>query len=515
MSRDGVGIPGGAVQTAAVPAMKALLAKGVFWIAITRAIGNLVTFLSMLFLARFLAPADFGLVAIASTISVIVLAVTELSLASALVYQKNASDEHFHTAFSLNLLRGLVLAVIILALAWPIAIFYGDERLANLMAALSLSALIGGTINPKLIVFSRDLIFWQEFVLGVSQKVIGFAASAVVALEFRSYWAIVVGTLAAQLAGILLSYLVIAYRPRICFTRMRELLSFSVWLTLGQAINTLNWKFDHLIIGYFLGTTTLGYYAVGENLALLPTREATMPLSQALFPGFAKLNQDIDRLRNAFQRAQALLCTLALPLGCGFALIARPLVELTMGQKWTDAVIIIQLLSGIFAFQTMIYALQPLGMAMGQTKGLLQRDVWNVAVRIPLILVGLLTNGLIGIIWARCVSGLIGIGISMAMVRKLIDVPILTQLAVNARPVISVSAMAAGAYLVGQWCGNDTEPSALICKVASVTLSGAVIYVTVLYTLWLLAGRPPGPEREAIELISKISARRFRIGGVT
>jgi hypothetical protein len=111
-------VPGIAVEAVVVPGMKELPAKGAFWIAVTRAIGNLVTFLSMLFLAGVLVPADFGLVAIASTIGMIILAVPELSLASALVYQKAPTDEHFHTAFSLNLLRGIVLAAIIL---WLIA----------------------------------------------------------------------------------------------------------------------------------------------------------------------------------------------------------------------------------------------------------------------------------------------------------------------------------------------------------------------------------------------------------
>ena len=490
-----------------IPGMKSMLAKGAFWIAATRALGNLVTLLSMLLLARFLAPADFGLVAIASTISTIILAVSELSLSSALVYHKTPTEDHFHTAFSLNLLRGVFLAAIILCLARPIASLYGDERLVTVMAVISTSAVIGGALNPKLIVFSRDLIFWQEFVLGVSQKLIGFIVAAIVAVEFQSYWALLAGMLTTQLAGTVLSYLIIAYRPRIRFSKVRELLSFSVWLTLGQAINTLNWKSDQLIIGYFLGNTTLGYYTVGESLALLPTREATLPLSQALFPSFAKLNQDLTRLRKAYERAQAFLCAVALPLGCGFALIARPLVELAMGPKWTDAVVVVQLLSCIFAFQTMIYALQPLAMAMGQTRGLLQRDLANIAVRLPLIILGLLTYGLMGIIWARCASGLIGIAISMAMVRKLLGIPILLQLAANIRPIISVMIMAAGAFMVGQWYGEGSGAGFLSGKIASVTLSGAVIYAASLYAFWRILDRPAGPEQELLDTISKITRR--------
>jgi lipopolysaccharide exporter len=54
-----------------------------------------------------------------------------------------------------------------------------------------------------------------------------------------------------------------------------------------QAVNRLNFKFDQLIVGYFLGDRLLGYYSLGDNLAALPTRESTIPLAQGLFPAFA------------------------------------------------------------------------------------------------------------------------------------------------------------------------------------------------------------------------------------
>ena len=92
-------------------------------------------------------------------------------------------------------------------------------------------------------------------------------------------------------------------------------MSFSIWVGLGQAVNTLNWRFDQLVLGYFLGNTALGYYSVGARLASLPTKEATRPVAAAAFPGFAKLAHDPERLRRAYQRAQSALMVVALPVG--------------------------------------------------------------------------------------------------------------------------------------------------------------------------------------------------------
>lgn len=146
---------------------------------------------------------------------------------------------------------------------------------------------------------------------------------------------------------------------------------------MAQPVNTLNWRFDHLVIGYFLGNVPLGYYSVGDNLTASPTRAAITPVAQTLFPAMARLTGDVQHLRQAYQRAQSLMLAVALPLGCGFAIVAEPLVLLTMGEKWSHAITIIQLLAAIFALQTLSSAVQPLAMAMGQTRMLFNRDLVN------------------------------------------------------------------------------------------------------------------------------------------
>ncbi len=160
------------------------------------------------------------------------------------------------------------------------------------MLALGFGVLLSGLANPRRIMLQRDLIFWQEFVLSVSQKIAGFVAAVAVAVIYHSYWALVIGTLVTQATNVAVSYLVLPFRPRITFQHVREFISFSAWLAAGQIVNTLNWRFDYLLVGKMLGTTALGYYSVGSNLAMTPTREATSPLTQTIYPGFASIRDD-------------------------------------------------------------------------------------------------------------------------------------------------------------------------------------------------------------------------------
>jgi O-antigen/teichoic acid export membrane protein len=486
--------------------MKVRLTRGAAWLTATRLLVNLIGFASTIALARMLLPADFGLVAIAATIAAVIGSVTELSLSSALVQHDDPDDRHFDAAWTLNVARALVLAGALAALALPVAELYADPRLVEIMLALSATTLLGGFGNPKLVVFTRDLIFWQEFVIGVSQKLLGFVVAIAIAVFYESYWALIVGGAAGQLVALVLSYVVLPYRPRLRLTGGRSLLAFSVWLTLGRTVNTVNWRSDQLFIGYFLGHGPLGFYTFGDNLAALPTREATGPLAQTLFPAFSRMSGDPDRLREAYQKAQTLMCAVALPIGCGFATIAEPLVRVTVGAKWEPAVIVIQILASVFAVQTVASTLQPLAMAMGETRALFRRDLANLVFRFPLIILGLATGGLLGVLLARVASGLFGTLLNLALVRRLLGVPVTAQLAANGRSFAAVGVMALALGSVMRTGAVDavigTVPALL--ALAALITSGALVYVATLAGLWMLAGRPPGPETSIADILRSV-----------
>ncbi|MDB5682905.1 MAG: polysaccharide biosynthesis protein, partial [Sphingomonas bacterium] len=230
----------------------AQLARGSMWVSASRGLVNLFGLVSTIALARLLVPADFGLVAIAITMLAILSAITNLSLAEALVQHKAPTPEHYHTAWSLGVLRGAVIGGLFALSAHAAARFYDDPRLEAVMYVLSFSVFLSGLTNPRIVVLQRSLVFWQDFVLEVSQKLVAVGVSITLAILFRNYWALVFGTLAGQLVTLILSYTILPFRPRISLRHVRELWSFSIWLTLGQLVSTINWRFDQLLIGKFL-----------------------------------------------------------------------------------------------------------------------------------------------------------------------------------------------------------------------------------------------------------------------
>lgn len=484
--------------------MRSRVASGALWLGLGRGVTNLIGIASTLLLARLLTPADFGLVALATTMLAIIAVVTELSLAVALVQHQEPTEDHFHAAWSLNLARGVLIGLGFAAAGWPAAMAFGEPDLAPIMVVLGFATIINGLQNPKMVVYTRTLRFTPELILNISAKLLGFIAAAAVAFTTQSYWALVAGSVASQATVTLGSYILMPYRPRFSMARLPDLWSFSIWLTLSQVILTLSQKFDQLVIGALLGKTPLGYYSVGENLAAIPTREATAPLMQTLFPAFSRLRGEPHRLTAAYSAAQPLVTAVALPLAIGLALVAEPVVRLTMGEKWLPAVFIIQVLAAMMGLQTVSGAVQPLAWALGETKRLAQRDLLFLGIRIPAVLAGLWIGGLTGVVIARGAVGIVSIYVGMELVRSMIGMPVRTQIFANFRAIAAVTVMAVAVIFVQMETGMEGEPLKLIGLLAVQVVAGGIVYIGASYALWQAAGFPDGPEREVARIAAKV-----------
>jgi lipopolysaccharide exporter len=488
------------------------LIKGTAWLSFARAIVNALSVLSTFALARLLAPADFGLVALCTTLMLVVTEVTELSLAQALVRHDAPSREHFDTAWTLNATRGLLLGITFGLAGLPVAQLYSDSRLVNIMIALGASIVLSGLVNPRQVLLTRQLIFWQEFVLTVGQKFVGVVASVAIAYYYHSYWALVIGILLTQATNVVISYMVIPYLPRVRFTHAKELFSFSLWLTAIQIVNSVNWRFDTLFVGKLLGNVALGHYSIGNTLAQLPTRETIGPLRQTLFPAFATFRDDAERLAAAYQRAQAVVTLIALPAGIGAALVADPLIRLIMGEKWVPAIFVVQALAAVFALQTLGSAADSLGMAKGATRLLFLRGLQMLLMRLPVVVIAMWQFGMTGLISARVLTGLLGIWVNMHIVRQLTDLSIRAQLTANARSLTCAAVMVMTSLGVTVMFPPSVgaSPSMLLAEVLAVGATAVASYVVATVMLWRILQRPPGPEREILNLLKKLSTKLGR-----
>lgn len=460
----------------------------------SRLFSRVFDLVTMLVLARLLLPADFGLVAIAMTLVSIVEAVLELPVNQALLSLPNITTPQYDTAFTLSAARGLLLTSVLLVAAWPFSWFYDDSRLTLLVCVLSLGPAARGMVSPRLAGFQKQMSFWRDFVIQLAGKVAGFATGIAVALLSGSYWSIAAGTVVFPLTMTVVSYGLAPYRPRFGLAASRMFSGFIGWMSAAQVVSAFNWQFERLLLGKLEATYLLGIFATASDLANIPIMALFGPLTQPLLVAFTHQRDDRDLLASSYQRACSAILLLGIPLLVGECLVAEPLILLMFGERWHGAVgmlrwLAISLIPGLFALPAV-----PLMMVFGKTRWVFRRNVTELCVKLPLVLVCGIKFGFTGVILARCVSETVAALFCARVVRNMVGLSVMEQLFIAWRPVTASLAMALPVLAILHAVPQPTQPMAMAIGLGVAVVGGAITYGIVLIGLWEMAGRPPGVE---------------------
>ena len=482
------------------------LVTGAAWMGGARVINAVISFTSIILLARLLAPDDFGLFAIATAVSLLITMVSELSVSQALIHVEDLEDGHFDSAFTIGLIRAAIMGASTAALAIPIAHFYEDPRLIEVLYIFAAISVVGSLISPRFILFQRNLDFRAMVALDLADKFVGFVVTVAIAWATGSYFALPIGILAAQLARVTISYIFAPYRPRISLSHWRELVNFSIWMTLGTWVQTVNWRTDPMVLGLFVPSAALGQFSMAERTSGIISREVLHPVSHMLFPAFSRIRSEQERLRKAYMAAQGVLTTSILPLAVGLALLSDPIVRLLLSEKWLPAVPYLQILAFCVACR-LTQSLNPIAMATGDTRALFSRDFRAMLIRLPLMALGIIwglrtgNDVILGALLGRAVAAAINAVLNMILIAKLSPVNVLDHFRLATRPVIAACVMSAVVLSVGSTFSPSVYLFETAVETAILVALGAIAYCGTVAGLWLLAGRPEGAETHMLEII--------------
>jgi O-antigen/teichoic acid export membrane protein len=458
-------------------------------------------------LGRLLTPADFGVVAIAMTITLIVEVVSELPIIQALLRLPTITRAHLDTAFTLGFIRGLVIALMMGAIAWPAVHFYNDPRLFWLITALAVAPAARGLGNPRLAEFAKRLDFRRDLFVDVFGKLVSLLLAIGVAISTHSYWAIAIGTIATGLGGTLFSDVLAPYRPRLGLSEWGQFSSFFRWSSAAQIIGAFNWQMDQLLLGKFVGHgAELGQFSMASNLALLPLQLLILQSVRPLVAAFSLVRDDPKRLAGAYRSSSYAVAAVGIPVLVGLSAIAAPMIEVLLGAKWLPAANSLSRLSVAALSSMLIAPASPLAMCLGKTSVIFRINVIEFAFKLPLMTVGAMMYGVPGVLAVRVIVNYI---VSLAMmfsVRGLIGVSVASQLANPWRPVVGGILMAGAAFGIQAWLGGIHVSGAV--ELAAILAGSIVVYSGSVLALWELAGRPPGFEAKLVNLV-RSSALRF------
>jgi PST family polysaccharide transporter len=475
-------------------------ATGVGWLYSYRWLERVIDFVSVVVLARILAPDDFGLVAIAASVVTIIEGLSALDVNKALIRHRDDDRALYDTAWTLSVARGLLAAVIMIFISWAI----DDPRIAAILVALALSPILTGLANPRFVMFERDLVYSRLAILTLGARLVAFAVTVTIAVLTRSYWALVVGILVGALASLVLGYLLRPYLPRPSLARVGDIFSFSGWLSLTSVVTTLAMETDKIIVGRLLGVTEAGYYFMTQRVGVLPTRELVSPLQRILFPSFSELADDAARLRRVALESVNVIASLSLPAGFGFALVAGDFVPLVLGDQWLATVPLMMILVPYLGLRATLSMALPCVMALGRTKLLFGVSLAYAVVHLPLFIGCTAAFGLSGAIWSIVGAGVLYTVLNAWMLHRALGLTPAELVIQLRRPLAAALAMVGAvltlrAVLPASTFGTGASWVSLI----GTTAVGAMVFIAVLTALWRLEGRPSGLERRLLDLLRR------------
>lgn len=484
------------------------MTRGAAWMVLFKFIDRGIGLVSTLILARLLSPDNFGVIAMAMSFIALLELIGAFGFDAAIIQRPNATDAHYNTAWTFNVILGATIAVLMIVFSGPVSVYYKEPALAWVIRALALGSLLQGFSNIGTVAFRKELNFQKEFVFLLSKRLITFPVTIGLAFALRNYWALVIGVVSGRALELFISYRIHPYRPRLALSAAGDLLQFSKWLLLLNILGFIKERAHDFIVGRMIGARGLGLFNVTYELASLPGTELVAPINRAVFPAYAKIAADQDALRREYLSVMALILLLAVPAVAGTAAIAKLAVPLLLGDQWLDAVPLLQLLAFFGITQVMQSNAYALCLASGRGKVFTWIHAGYVAVLIPLLIVCIRWRGLEGAAIGYLVTALVMLPITFTIVMRILRIRIGLFLANVWRPLVSAACMFAVVVTAIRNVPSTAPIATILPALVGAVALGAATYVGTVALLWRLARSPEGAEAAVWGKVRGVVAKR-------
>lgn len=357
------------------------------WIASQQILVRGLMALKFLIAARLLGPEQIGLVGIALLTLAVVESMTDTGLSQAVIQHKTQINKYEAGAvWSLQVVRGIFIAIVLAGLSIPISLFFKVEDSAQLIIIASLVPLIRNSINPGFFITQRERNFKKISIYEVSSALLDFTICLILIKYNFGAASILLGSIASETLKLVLSWtwLKIDIKPTTNWKSIKTLTNFGKWIWGSSIITMILNQLDKVLVAKLLGTTEFGLYQVASRIAQLLISDGITALGQFLFPTFAeKFRRSFSEVKRYFTKMIIVICSLIAILAVTVSLCSTSILSLSLGNEWLLAAPILRVLSIGMFFGACIAILASFSRAVGKPQFVTQ------AVFIQLITLGI------------------------------------------------------------------------------------------------------------------------------
>lgn len=347
---------------------------------------------NLVYLAKIISPADYGIMAMAVVVTNLGILLRDLGTSAAIIQRKNLTEGIKNTIFWLNVILGFSLAVIIVILSPLISYIYVQPELVSVLILLSISFPLSSSAATHLALLERESQFKKISKIEISSSLVSVLIAIIMANLGFGVYSLVAQAIALSFMSAIQFWTVSSWRPSVKLfinkTDLKDIFGFSANLSLFNLINYFSRNADGFIIGKFMSAAILGSYNLAYRIMLFPLQSLTFVASRSLYPVLSHYQDDVSKIRNTYLNCVFVILLVTTPLMSGLAIYSKPFVFLVFGPQWSITADVLQWLAPTAIIQSVLSTTGSVFMAKGRTDTLMRLGLIGTVLQVSAFLIG-------------------------------------------------------------------------------------------------------------------------------
>lgn len=372
--------------------LKNRVMSGLMWTFTERFFTQGISFIVSIILARILSPDDYGVISIITILITILNVFVTSGLGSSLIQKKNSDDLDFSTIFYAGLLFSIILYLLLFLSAPLISGFYKMPELKLLIRILGLQLPITAINSVQQAYVSKNLIFKKFFLSTLSGLFISAIVGIMLAYLGFGVWALVVQHLTNVAINTIVLFIILPWKPKAMasLARFKELFTYGWKILASDLIQTIYSDLRSLAIGKRYTAADLAFYNRGQTFVNMIVANIDASIIKVLFPAISNAQDNTNSVKRMTRRSIQISSYVISPLLIGLAVIAKPLVQLLLTEKWLPSVPYIQILCLANLFQPMHSANLQAIKAIGRSGVLLRLELFKKTYSVIILILSII-----------------------------------------------------------------------------------------------------------------------------
>lgn len=447
---------------------------GIGWNAIGRFSTQGVNFVLQIILARLLSPSDYGIIAMIAIFLQITAVFVDSGFGKYLVQKQECEERDFSTVFYYNLLVSLVLYLILYKIAPFVARFYDIDLLTKVMRVISLVVVFNALSIVPRIKLEKSIDFKSQSIVLFLSSLFSGLVGIVMAYYGCGVWALCGQTLLNSILQFILFKFFVRWRPSFVFCKesFLDMFSFGSKIIGASFISVVYSNLYTIIIGKKFHSNDLGYYSRADQLAVFPSSNLGLIISNVAFPVLSSIQNDNKKLCVVYRRMISYSSFVIFPLMIGLSAISESFVLTLLGEKWEGSIQYLQ----IICFALMWDHLSTLNLNLlyvkGKTNLVLKLEIIKKTFAV-VILFATIPLGIMAMCIGRVIYSLVALYINTYYTKQLIGLSLFQQI----HDFFPYLVLSLGMGLVVFFYSNLFSISPIAMLLSGIVLGG-IIYVT-------------------------------------